>query len=70
MDGIPVQAVGQTMSDPNAVGACPRPARPGLGGFYISISCLFQSFNPFTAQKRPFIIQGIAHAERHSILRR
>ena len=32
MDGIPVQAVGQTMSDPNAVGACPRPARPGLGG--------------------------------------
>ena len=33
MDGIPVQAVEQTMPDPNAVGACPRPARPGLGVF-------------------------------------
>ena len=32
MDGIPVQSVEQTMSDPNAVGACRRPARPGLGG--------------------------------------
>ena len=32
MDGIPVQAVEQTMPDPNAVGAGRRPARPGLGG--------------------------------------
>ena len=28
MDGIPVQAVEQTMPDPNAVGACRRPALP------------------------------------------
>ena len=41
MDGIPVQAVGQTMSDPNAVGACPRPARPGLGVFTYPFPVLF-----------------------------